>query len=574
MTDIQIQRLLRRSKLIGPKILRDAKEQATKDHLPLDQALVQSGAASELDLYKELARLMDLPFVDLTTQVVRKDILFIIPEPIASGHRRVPIEKTAKEILIATTDLEDIQTIEFIGRKTGLATKVHVTTPLGITTALKSYHRSLKAEFEDLTAGNTKTKVESEKDLKELAEDLPIVRIVDSLLEHAMYENASDIHIEPGETEIAIRYRVDGILRPVMTLPKAAQEGVIARIKILSNLKLDEHRMPQDGRFKIETADFKFSIRVSILPVYDGEKIVMRLLPETAKALTLEELGLLPGPREILERAIARPHGIIYATGPTGSGKTTTLYSVLGILNKPGVNVVTVEDPIEYRMPGVNQSQINPRLGYTFANGLRSILRQDPNVIMVGEIRDTETAEIAANSALTGHLVLSTLHTNDAASAITRLDDLGVAPFLVAFTTNVIVAQRLVRKICKDCGEKYKITAAELEELDRRSGDADLIRDLVKAKVLPAGTKLQNLTLSRGRGCNKCGNEGYRGRIGIYEVLEVTPAIAKLIAKRVGMDEIKECAKAEGMFNIFHDGLAKAARGTTTLAEVFRVTKD
>ena len=556
------------------KALKDAKTVATKENLPLERVLVQNGAVSEDALYRELAKLLDLPFVDLSSQVIRKDILFLIPEPIASGHRIIPFDKTANELLVATTEPEDIQTIEFVRRKTGLPVKIFITTPAGVTNAVKSYHRSLKAEFEDLTL-SSKSKAETEKGLKELAEDLPIVRIVDSLLEHAMYENASDIHIEPSENEIAVRYRIDGILRPVMTLPKAAQEGIIARIKILANLKLDEHRMPQDGRFKIENPDFKFSIRVSILPVYDGEKIVMRLLPETARSLTLDELGFLNGPKALVEQAITRPHGIIYATGPTGSGKTTTLYSLLGILNKPGVNIVTVEDPIEYRMPGVNQSQMNQRIGYTFANGLRSILRQDPNVIMVGEIRDTETAEIAANAALTGHLVLSTLHTNDAPSAISRLDDLGVAPFLVAFTTNLIIAQRLVRKVCKDCTNGYKITAEELRELDRRAGGvAGLVKDLIKAKELPAGAKAESLTLARGKGCTKCGGEGYRGRIGIYEVLQMSPAIAAQVAKRSNTDEIRKTALAEGMLTMFHDGLIKATRGLTTLTEILRVTKD
>ncbi|TAL19163.1 type II/IV secretion system protein [Patescibacteria group bacterium] len=575
MLDIRLTRLLRHSTIIPASALRKTAAQAEKEHTLLGPLLVKSGLVSEEALYRELARLVNLPFIDLTSKVVRKDVLFLIPEPIAASHSVIPFDQTDKEVLIATTDPEDLQTFEFIRRRAGLPVKVHLTTPAGIATVLKSYRRSLTAEFEELTTGAAKGKPAEEKDLKQLAEDIPIVRIVDSLLEHATYENASDIHIEPAEEALAIRYRIDGVLRQVMTLPKAAQDGVLARIKILANLKLDEHRLPQDGRFKVQSPDYRYSIRVSILPVYDGEKVVMRLLAESAKALTLEELGLLNSPRELVERAVTRPHGIIYATGPTGSGKTTTLYSLLGILNKPGVNIVTVEDPIEYRMAGVNQSQVAPRIGYTFANGLRSILRQDPNIIMVGEIRDNETADIAANSALTGHLVLSTLHTNDAPSAITRLDDLGVAPFLVAFTTNLIIAQRLVRKVCKDCSTNYKITAAELEELDRRvGGSAELFRDLVRAKELSASARLNSLMLARGVGCSKCNQEGYRGRIGIYEILEVTPALAALIAKRAGVDELKRQAHADGMLTMFHDGVVKAARGLTSLAEVFRVTKD
>ncbi len=575
MTSVHLTKLLRYAKTVSASALNAATVRARKEHIPLEQALLASGTVSEEELYREIARLLGIPFVEMTQQVLNKDVLFIIPEPIASGHKMIPFEKTANAVLVATTEPEDLQTIEFIRRKTGLAVKIFLTTPTGIAAALKSYRRSLTAEFEDLAVRPTKkTPIETEKDLKQLAENIPIVRIVDSLLEHAMYENASDIHIEPEEKEVTVRYRIDGVLRPMMTLPKPAQDGIIARIKILANLKLDEHRLPQDGRFTIETPEFKFAIRVSILPVYDGEKIVMRLLSETAKALTLEALGLPPGPRTLLEQSIQKPHGILYVTGPTGSGKTTTLYSLLALVNTPGVNVITVEDPIEYRMQGVNQSQINPRIGYTFANGLRSILRQDPNVIMVGEIRDTETAEIAANAALTGHLVISTLHTNDAVGALSRLEDFGIAPFLIAYTTNAIIAQRLVRKICKECTAPYPVSPTELDELRSRGVTDGLLRDLVKEKLLPKSTALSGLTLSKGAGCRSCGNEGYRGRVGIYEALAITPDLGALIARHAPAEEIRAHAAAHGMRTMFHDGLVKAVSGITTLAEVFRVTKD
>lgn len=575
MLSAHLAKLLRYAKTVSSSALNAATIRARKEHIPLEQALLASGTVTEEDLYREIARLMGIPFVEMTQQVLNKDVLFIIPEPIANEHRMIPFEKTANAILVATTEPDDLQTIEFIRRKTGLAVKVFLTTPTGIAAALKSYRRSLTAEFEDLTTRATqKTAAETEKDLKQLAENIPIVRIVDSLLEHAMYENASDIHIEPEEKEVVVRYRIDGVLRPMMTLPKAAQEGITARIKILANLKLDEHRLPQDGRFTIETPEFKFSIRVSLLPVYDGEKIVMRLLSETAKALSLEALGLPPDARTLLEQSIQKPHGILYVTGPTGSGKTTTLYSLLAIVNTPRVNVITVEDPVEYRMPGINQSQINPRIGYTFANGLRSILRQDPNVIMVGEIRDTETAEIAANAALTGHLVLSTLHTNDAIGALSRLEDFGIAPFLIAYTTNAIIAQRLVRKICKECATNYPITPTEAEELRTRGITDALLRDLAKEKFIEKGVTLANMTLRKGAGCRSCGNEGYRGRVGIYEALAITPDIGALIARHATTEEIRAHAATQGMRTMFHDGFAKALNGTTTLAEVFRVTKE
>ena len=350
--------------------------------------------------------------------------------------------------------------------------------PSALEETLKQYRLSLKAEFEKITEKPIQD--ESKEKLEELAENLPIIRVAESLLEHAVFEGASDIHIEPLEKGVTVRYRVDGVLRKVMTLPKTVGPGVVARIKILSNLKLDEHRLPQDGRFKIETNDRRLSVRVSVLPIFDGEKIVMRLLDETATALTLEQLGLLPGPLEIVSRNIKRPHGIILVTGPTGSGKTTTLYSIMQILNRPEVNISTIEDPIEYRMPGINQSQVSTKVGFTFARGLRALLRQDPNIIMVGEIRDSETADVAIHAALTGHLVLSTLHTNDAATALPRLADMNIPPFLIAFTANMIVAQRLVMKLCPECKEAYKLNAMAVSELWKLYDIGNLVKSLQK----------------------------------------------------------------------------------------------
>ena len=421
---------------------------------------------TEDKLYHEAALILKLPFIDLESRIIRKDILYIVPESIATTHYVVAFEQDKKETKLATTNPDDLQIFEFISRRTGLKSSIHLTTPRIFAEVLKQYRTSLKAEFSALTKAEEQ-KEEPEK-LKKLAEDLPVIRVVDSLLEHAIFERASDIHIEPAEKELAVRYRIDGILRNVMTLPALVQAGIVARIKILSNLKLDEHRLPQDGRFKITAQNAKFSVRVSIIPIMDGEKIVMRLLNEGAEAYTLEQLVFEPSQLEILKRNIAKPHGILLVTGPTGSGKTTTLYSVLSVLNSPKVNISTIEDPVEYRMAGINQSQVNPRIGFTFAVGLRSLLRQDPNIIMVGEIRDVETADIAVHSALTGHLVLSTLHTNDAATSLPRLIDMGIPSFLIAFTTNLIIAQRLTRKLCPLCAEKYRLTKVDLEELHKK----------------------------------------------------------------------------------------------------------
>jgi type IV pilus assembly protein PilB len=395
------------------------------------------------------------------------------------------------------------------------------------------------------------------------------------MLEYAIFENASDIHIEPQENDLIVRYRIDGRLKQVMTLPKNTQSGIIARIKILSNLKIDEHRLPQDGRFTITSKDYKVAFRVSILPVYDGEKAVLRLLNESAQVLTLEQLGLQPRPLEILKRNIKKPHGIILVTGPTGSGKTTTLYTVLNILNKPEVNISTVEDPIEYRMPKINQSQVSPKIGFTFANGLRSLLRQDPNIIMVGEIRDNETAEIAANAAMTGHLVLSTLHTNDAVTALPRLGEMGVPSFLIASTTNILMAQRLVRKICLHCIQSYTLSKAAVEDLNKQFNVEYILKTLEReGAIMSAATPIESLLFYRGKGCKQCNHEGYKGRIGIYEILEVTHEVADLILNKGTTEDLRRAAQKQGMLTMAEDGFIKAKYGITTIEEVLRVTKE
>ncbi len=359
-----------------------------------------------------------------------------------------------------------------------------------------------------------------------------------------------------------------------MTLPKTLQDGLIARLKILSNLKLDEHRLPQDGRFKIENKDYKISFRVSLIPVYDGEKAVLRLLDEGHKILTLEQLGLQSSALAIVKKNLSKPNGIFFVTGPTGSGKTTTLYTMIDILNTPGVNIATIEDPIEYRMPHINQSQVNPKIGFTFAGGLRSLLRQDPNIIMVGEIRDRETAGIAINAAMTGHLVLSTLHTNDAPTALPRLLDMGVEPFLVSSTTNLIIAQRLVRKICQHCIASYNLKPEEVAALEKDYGFN--LKELL-ARVAEPGAPAPDLSavlFFKGKGCNKCGLSGYKGRVGIYEALDVTEEVRVLINTRADSDTIRKKAREQGMITMLEDGFLKAKSGVTTIEEILRVTKE
>ncbi len=550
------------------------KKEASEKKMSLLEFLLVDKIIDETKAFEKIAKVKyKLPFIDLSNQTIRKDILQLIPEPIAQFHYIVAFDKTDDKLKVATLDPGDLQTITFIEKKVGLPLEIYYTTPSSLENVLKQYHKSLKAEFEKISKKSKEEVGESEK-LKELAEDLPIIRVVDTLLEYAIFEGASDIHIEPEEKEVRIRYRIDGMLREVMTLPKKIHPGLVARIKILSNLKLDEHRLPQDGRFKIENDEYKISFRVSVIPIFDGEKIVMRLLSESNRILTLEQLGFQGNSLERIKRNIDKPHGMVLVTGPTGSGKTTTLYTILNILNKPKVNITTIEDPIEYRMPRVNQSQVNPKIGYTFAAGLRAFLRQDPDIIMVGEIRDEETAEIAVNAAMTGHLVLATLHTNDAATALPRLQDMKVASFLVASTVNVIIAQRLVRKVCPNCVTKYKLDKEVIKELNEQFNTEDIFKSFRDNKLLKKGEKKwSDLYFYKGKGCAQC-KDGYKGRIGIYEVLEVTPEISDLVVKKASADTVLKKAVEQGMHTMLIDGMLKAKSGVTTIEEIIRVTKE
>ncbi len=566
--------ILKKYSLGDAASLKSAQAKADKLNKTLEEMLISDGIVNETELYEKAAEYLEIPYISLKGKEIKKEILNLIPGPVAGTHQVVAFEKDKDQLQLAMTDPTDIQTIEFLRRKTGLEPKVFITSPGDLKEALRRYHAELEDDLRIVQDGNDEV---LGTDLKKAAEEIPTVNIVNTILEHAVYENASDIHIEPNEKELAVRYRIDGILKPIMTLPKNVQSGLIARVKILSNLKIDEHMVPQDGRFKIQIQEEKMAFRVSIIPVYDGEKIVLRLLHEGAKPVTLDQLGFLDAPRRILEDAIKKPHGMILVTGPTGSGKTTTLYSVLGILNQPGVNICTIEDPIEYRMQGVNQSQINAKVGFTFAAGLRSFLRQDPNIIMVGEIRDQETAEIAIHAAMTGHLVLSTLHTNNAPTTLPRLVDMGVAPFLVAYTTNIVMAQRLVRKICTYCKKGYFLDKEVEDELGRVF-DVKKISALFKANIpkdyKDEGSDVGKITFYKGEGCNRCGQTGFKGRMGIYEILEMDEELIKMINAHGTADDIKKYAREKGMITMLEDGLIKAKMGITTISEVLRVTKE
>ena len=525
------------------------------------------------------AYILGFPFVDLSKEAVPIEILQIVPELIAKKYNIVSFEKSGTNLKVAMLNPEDLQTIDFIKKKTGLKIVPCLTSRESIQSALRQYEKSLKAEFGDiLTADVEIHKDDDDQNLEQVAAGLPVIRIVDTLLKHAILQSASDIHIEPEEKEVHVRYRIDGVLHDAMTLPKDIALGLVARIKVLSNLKLDEHRLPQDGRFKIEKDDYKISFRVSILPVFDGEKIVMRLLDESSKGLTLEKMGLNGPALEAVHREINKPNGMILVTGPTGSGKTTTLYTIMDILNTSEVNISTVEDPVEYRMPRVNQTQINPKVGMTFAAALRSLLRQDPDILMVGEIRDMETLEIAMHAAMTGHLVLSTLHTNSAAATLPRMLDMGAESFLIASTVNVIIAQRLVRRLCPECRKPYTLTAKEVDSLTK-SYDLDSVlaylqKDPVGSKYVKETTQWEEITFYKAAGCDQCGGEGYRGRNGIYEVLAMDTAVRKLVTENATTEAIEHEARKTGMATMVEDGFLKIVEGVTSLEEVLRATKE
>jgi len=594
ITNKQLKNFLLESEIISPEVLGEAEKELQSEEDKLGEILVKKGLLQEEQLRKTYAYISGIPFVNLENQFVQKEILNIIPEPIARKHNIVAFEKDGTKIKVAMLDPRDLQTIDFIRKKTQSKILPCLTSEKSIQHILTLYQKSLKAEFGDIIEESVKISsvmnepgVRSEKiregengeaeeeKLKKTAEELPVIKIIDVLLKHAILQQASDIHIEPIEKEVIVRYRIDGILHDVMFLPREILSAVVARIKVLSDLKLDEHRLPQDGRFKLETQDYKFSFRVSVLPIIDGEKIVIRLLNESSKGLTLEQLGFRGVALEVIQKNIHRPHGMLLVTGPTGSGKTTTLYTMMDILNTNQVNISTVEDPIEYRMQRINQTQVNSKVGLTFAVGLRSLLRQDPDIIMVGEIRDDETMHIAINAAMTGHLVLSTLHTNSAAATMPRLMDMGAEPFLLASTLNVAIAQRLVRKTCSNCREDYKMDGKDLELLKQKV-DANKIFEILKKEniIAPDVKSFEEVTFAKGKGCPRCNNTGYKGRLGIYEVIEVDDEIRKLISERKDADTINDKAVEKGMITMLQDGFIKAIQKVTTLEEILRVTQE
>lgn len=530
--------------------IKKLKRQARSEHEPLEEILISEHAFTEEGLYKLVAEYFNLPFLSLKDKIVSPKFLDYVDESVAIQKKLATFAKTKKGLYLAISLPPDEEFIAELKRKVKIPIQVVFTDPSSIKSLHGQYSKDIELELEKL---------------QKYSEDLDITKMFDAIMEKAILDQASDVHIEPTMTATLVRYRIDGVMREIVSLPRSLHTAVMARIKVVANLRVDEHRLPQDGRYGVVAPDYKVSVRVSIVPIAEGEKGVLRILPEKQRFLSLEELGLLEKTRKKVEKNMKTRQGMVLVVGPTGSGKTTTLYTLLNMINSPEVNISSIEDPIEYSIHGVNQSQVKPRIGYTFAVGLRAFLRQDPDAIMVGEMRDKETAEIALRATLTGHLVLSTLHTNDAARTLPRLTQMGVERYLIPPTITMIIAQRLARKICPSCSTKVKLNGdikKEIEELTNKP-----FQQFLKSTNLTP----KQINLKKSNGCNECNMTGYKGRIGIYEVLENSPELQSAILVGAFAKEIMEIAVRQGMVPMIEDGVKKALVGITTIEELIRV---
>ncbi len=559
--------VLYRDKVITKEQFDDIKVKSAQTDKSPENILISLQLVSEDKIAEARAKLLGIPFISLGSTSFSPQALNLLPQAVVERFKLIPFafDEKNKILSIAMSNPVDLDAISFVGQKTNLQIKSFAAPPSEVEAAIhQQYRQELVGEVGkaiEETEAYTKKRVVDSKQLSQIIKEAPIAKIVSTILEYAVTSRASDVHIEPQDERVRIRYRIDGILYDKLSLPRNVQEALISRIKILSEMKIDEHRMPQDGRFSFKVANNEVDLRISTVPTVNGEKIVMRLLRKTGGIPSLTELGLNGMALKNLEISILKPHGIILVCGPTGSGKTTTLYSVLSKLNTPKVNIMSLEDPVEYQLAGVNQVQINPTVGLTFASGLRSFLRQDPNIILVGEIRDAETAELAMQAALTGHLVFSTLHTSSASGALPRLLDLSTEPFLLASTITAIIGQRIVRKICPHCREMYV--------------PPDQIVQEMKTVLGPLYPKRENsLQLYKGAGCSECGNTGYLSRVGIYEVLPISEKITRAILDHADTQSIEREALVEGMIGMKQDGYLKVLQGVTTLEEVLRVAQE
>ena len=591
ISDSTIVKLLERSGAATSQQLQPLVSEAASSNLRLQDIVLQNNLIDERALTKLYATYADIPYIEPDPRDIPSDILMRIPERIARQYNAVIFKIDPDGLIhLAMDDPDDVQAVNFIEKEIGTNTRVYIAPRSNILECLEGYRGDVTQELKEVIDIQREDDGSNQKVTEaEVAEDSPIAQTVNLLLEYAIRSNASDIHIEPREQFVQVRYRIDGVLKEVNRLPKNVLGALISRIKILSNLKIDERRVPQDGRFKIKVAGKQYALRVSTLPIADGEKVVMRILDESNQAVTLEQLGYWGHSLAVINQALTEPNGMILVTGPTGSGKSTSLFSVLSMLNTPEVNISTIEDPVEYKIPGVNQTQTNSKAGMTFASGLRALLRQDPNIIMVGEIRDGETANLGVQAALTGHLVFSTLHTNNAATCLPRLLDMGIEPFLIASTVKAVVGQRLVRRLCMNCRQSYVPNQTEVAEIVRlfhlapgqnfyyiHQLEAQAIVQKVGGET-PWGTTdttIVALWQPNPNGCDECNHTGFKGRVGIYEVLGTSREIQKMIIGGNTSNEIQDQAVAEGMTTMLTDGLIKAIRGNTTVEEVLRVTKE
>ncbi len=590
ISDDTIEKLLTGAGKATPEQIAELKKSTERTHRPMQYMAVQNKLISDLELTKLFADYAHIPFVQIDPRDIPSEVLNKIPERIAVQYRAVLFKIDEDGTMhLAMDDPDDVQAVDFIQKEIGENTKIYIATRDNILACIENYRGDVDKQLDEvIDIQREEDGSEQQVTEADISEDSPVAQTINLLLEYAIRSSASDIHIEPREGFVQIRYRIDGVLNEVNRLPRNVLGSLVSRIKILANLKIDERRVPQDGRFKIKVAGKQYALRVSTLPVADGEKVVMRILDESNEAVSLESLGYWGRSLEVLNEALTEPNGVILITGPTGSGKSTSLFSVLNILNTPDVNISTIEDPVEYKIPGVNQTQTNVKAGMTFASGLRALLRQDPNIIMVGEIRDSETADLGIQAALTGHLVFSTLHTNNAATALPRLLDMGIEPFLIASTVRAIVGQRLVRRLCMNCRESHPATPEEVEAIrttfhlgDNGFGTIHQLEVLAEQQKVGENTPLSTtetgittLWRASAKGCDECNHTGYKGRIGIYEAVSSSLAIQKLIISNATSAQIQAQAISEGMVTMQTDGLVKALRGQSTIEEVLRVTKD
>lgn len=580
----QLEKLILAGGFISEADLKSLKNEALQDGKPLVSLIEDRHLVSDEELTKIQAQVAGSLYVNLSSMNVKPDDLALLPKPLAANYQAVPFGKMKGKLAVAMLDPSNLQAVDFLARKIGQGLMVFMASQAGINRILSQYpsdvSQDVNAAIKSASEQEKSQSKPSTEKLQNLVQDAPITRALAAIMDYAAQLKASDIHIEPREKDLKIRYRVDGILQEAMALPKSIEPALVSRIKILANLKIDEHRVPQDGQFQFMAGTKPIDLRITIAPVVWGEQIVIRLLDKSDSVLTLDTLGFRGPGLDLINVGIRRPHGMILSTGPTGSGKSTTLYAVIQAIKDVAINIVTLEDPVEYKMDGVNQIQINAEVGLTFASGLRSILRQDPNVIMVGEIRDKETVELAVQSALTGHVVLSTVHTNSAAGVLPRLLDMGIEPFLIASTVNTVIGQRLVRQLCKICKTKGEATTAEVESLNESLGevlpkeDKDMAAEAKRLGFdsLPIFSKTA-YTLYKANGCGECHN-GYKGRLGICEVFNMSPAMEKMLTIHAATDEIQAQAQKDGMITMKQDGYLKALAGLTTLAEVARVAAD